>query len=311
MAIAVRRADKALQQRLDQAMPRAARGDARHPQSTSACRWSKCSNCIISGDLPSHGPYKPAEAGAPGAGDAAGGIVASSNDWLAHGADVNVELNNAVMADDQKRVAYLLEKKHASGRAQDLQGETPLHHAIIHGLALMVEFLIAHGAGGQRARSRRLDPAHDGGLSGQCRRRQACSPSTAPTRTRSVRRISPRSASPRSTARTTPRVALIDAGRRPGHSDRRGRLHAAHARDREPRASRWSQALLKKGADINARNSGGVTALMIAAANGRADMVELLMRAGRERSGADASAATRRCPSRAPRGNEKDHQTPG
>ena len=37
---------------------------------------------------------------------------------------------------------------------------------------------------------------------------------------------------------------------------------------------------MHKGADVNARNSGGVTALMIAAANGRADMVELLVRAG-------------------------------
>ncbi len=40
--------------------------------------------------------------------------IAQLNDWLAHGANVNVELNNAVMADDQVRVAYLLEKKHAS-----------------------------------------------------------------------------------------------------------------------------------------------------------------------------------------------------
>jgi ankyrin repeat protein len=31
---------------------------------------------------------------------------------------------------------------------------------------------------------------------------------------------------------------------------------------------------------VNARNGGGVTALMIAAANSRADMVELLVRAG-------------------------------
>ena len=52
------------------------------------------------------------------------------NDWLAHGADVNTELNNAVLADDQGRVRYLLEKKHASLATLDLQGETPLHHAL-------------------------------------------------------------------------------------------------------------------------------------------------------------------------------------
>ena len=38
--------------------------------------------------------------------------------------------------------------------------------------------------------------------------------------------------------------------------------------------------LLKQGADVNAGNSGGVTALMIAAANSRAEMVELLVHAG-------------------------------
>jgi ankyrin repeat protein len=41
-----------------------------------------------------------------------------------------------------------------------------------------------------------------------------------------------------------------------------------------------ARALIAKGADVNAHNSGGVTALMIAAANGRADMVELLVQAG-------------------------------
>jgi ankyrin repeat protein len=51
-----------------------------------------------------------------------------------------------VVADDQTRVAYLLEKKHASVTAIDLQGETPLHHAVLMASPAMVQFLIAHGA---------------------------------------------------------------------------------------------------------------------------------------------------------------------
>jgi ankyrin repeat protein len=35
-----------------------------------------------------------------------------------------------VLAGDQARVSYLLDKKHASLGALDLQGETPLHHAL-------------------------------------------------------------------------------------------------------------------------------------------------------------------------------------
>ena len=43
-------------------------------------------------------------------------------------------------------MAYLLEKKHASVTAIDLQGETPLHHAVLMASPAMVQFLIAHGA---------------------------------------------------------------------------------------------------------------------------------------------------------------------
>ena len=38
--------------------------------------------------------------------------------------------------------------------------------------------------------------------------------------------------------------------------------------------------LLRKGADVNASNSGGVTALMIAAADGRTNLVALLVHSG-------------------------------
>jgi len=39
--------------------------------------------------------------------------IATLNDWLAHGANVNEELSHAILGDDMKRVAYLVEKKHA------------------------------------------------------------------------------------------------------------------------------------------------------------------------------------------------------
>ena len=38
--------------------------------------------------------------------------------------------------------------------------------------------------------------------------------------------------------------------------------------------------MIDKGADVNASNAGGVTALMIAAADGRPSLVALLVRAG-------------------------------
>ena len=75
-------------------------------------------------------------------------------------------------------------------------------------------------------------------------------------------------------------LALIAVGRRsrPRRSARRGYTPLMLA-TRQRRAGAGAGAA-RKGADVNADNSGGVTALMIAAAEGRADMVELLMHAG-------------------------------
>ena len=72
--------------------------------------------------------------------------IAQLNGWLAKGANVTEELSDAVIADDQARVSYLLDQKHASVAALDLQGESPLHGALVQKSPGMVALLIAHGA---------------------------------------------------------------------------------------------------------------------------------------------------------------------
>lgn len=275
MAVAVRRRDTALQQSLDKAL---------HEQKDAILQILKdygvplvdCDSCIIHGDLPSHGPYKPP---APEPRHAAATVsIAQLDAWLAHGANINTELNNAVMASDQRRVAYLLEKKHASVSAQDLQGETPLHHAIIMSEPSMVTFLIAHGA----------DPNE--------RDRDGWTPMMTAAYVDSpedVKVLAAKGADPNALSKQNlsalgiaaqygkneAAVALLDAGADAAKPIGEGgytALMLATANNSEPLV----QALIKKGADVNAKNSGGVTALMIAAANGRADLVELLVRAG-------------------------------
>jgi hypothetical protein len=145
MAIAMRRNDRDLQHRLEQAMH--AQHDAIQAILVEyGVPLVRCDTCVISGDLPAHGPYKDKPDAAPPRAQPPKVTIAQLNDWLAHGANANVELNNAVMADDQVRAAYLLDKKGASISAQDLQGETPLHHALVQRSPQMVAFLLARGA---------------------------------------------------------------------------------------------------------------------------------------------------------------------
>jgi ankyrin repeat protein len=276
MAVAVRRNDRALAKRLDQAMHE--QKDAiRAILADYGVPLVQCDACLISGDLPAHGPYT-APAPQPQQTRAAKVSIAQLNDWLAHGADLTTELNNAVVADDQTRVAYLLDKKHASVTAVDLQGETPLHHAVLMASPAMVEFLIAHGANvNQRDRDGwtpimtaayldkaddvRILAAHGADLNAQ----------------------SPQNLTALGVAtqygKNDAALALIELGADPAKAVGEGGytpLMLATANH----AQALVQALLKKGVDVNAKNSGGVTALMIAVANGRADTAELLMQAG-------------------------------
>jgi quinoprotein dehydrogenase-associated probable ABC transporter substrate-binding protein len=276
MALAVRRSDQALQRQLEQAMHE--QRDALHAVLTDfGVPLVSCDTCIISGDLPAHGPYKPAAPAAPGT-TAPTVTLAQLKDWLAHGAKVNTELNNAVTADDQVRVTYLLEKKGAAINAVDLQGETPLHHALQQRYPDMVAFLIAHGADvnmrdrdgwtpimtaayADDADAVKLLAAHGG------------DPNAVSAQSLTALGIATQYGKDKAA------VALIEAGadpNRPVGDAGYTPLMLVAAND----ARDVARALMQKGADVNAHNSGGVTALMIAAANGRAEMAELLVRAG-------------------------------
>ena len=275
MAVAVRRNDKALQQSLNKAV-HDQKDAIRAILDAYGVPLVKCDDCIISGDLPAHGPYKSA---APEQRQAAATVsIAQLNEWLAHGADVNTELNNAVMANDQRRVAYLLEKKHASVSAQDLQGETPLHHAIVMAGPSMVEFLIAHGADPNERDRDGWTPIMTAAYLDSPENVKILAAKGADPNALSKQNLSPLGIAAQY-GKNAAAVALLDAGAdaaKPVGEGGYTPLMLATANHSEPLV----QALIKKGVDVNAKNSGGVTALMIAAANGRADLVELLVRAG-------------------------------
>jgi quinoprotein dehydrogenase-associated probable ABC transporter substrate-binding protein len=285
MAVAVRRGNHELQHRLEQVMRE--QREALHAVLTDfGVPLVSCDTCIIDGDLPAHGPYVEPKSTAP-AQAATSVSIAQLNDWLAHGANINVELNNAVMADDQVRVGYLLEKKHASVTAQDLQGETPLHHALLQRSPQMVAFLIAHGADVNVRDRDGWTPIMTAAYCDDAEDVRVLAAHGGDPNAVSAQNFTPLGIATQY-GKDQAAVALIQAGADParpiGEAGYTPLMLATAAH-----AITVVQALLAKGADVNARNGGGVTALMIAAANGRDDLVETLVRAG-----ADVKARTER-----------------
>lgn len=276
MAIAVRHNDRDLQKRLEQAMHEQ-RDALRAILNDFGVPLLSCDSCVISGDLPAHGPYAAPRPEAPR--HAAPPVtIAQLNDWLARGANVNVELNNAVMGDDRVRVAYLLEKKHASVGALDLQGETPLQHALIQRSPSMVELLIAHGADVNQRDRDGWTPLMTAAYCDDAADVKVLVAHGGDPNAMSAQNFTPLGIAVQY-GKDRAAVALIEAGAdigRPMGDAAYTPLMLATANH----AHSVAAALIQKGADVNAHNSGGVTALMIAAASSRADMVELLVHAG-------------------------------
>ena len=277
MALAVRNTDRDLLARLQQALLDK-RGAVQRILTDFGVPLLKCDTCLVSGDLPSHGPYKPVEASPAPANTKPAVTIAMLNDWLAHGANVNVELNNAVVADDPVRVSYLLEKKHAAIDMLDPQGETPLHHALVRRSEPMIRLLLEHGASVTVNDRDGWSPLMTA----------AWADDGAAVRLLVAHKGDPNFAGPGNLTplaialeygKDAAAVALVESGADyksqigdAGYSP----LMLAVAGHSEAAA----RALIAKGADVNAANAGGVTALMIAAADGQTALVDLLVHSG-------------------------------
>ena len=239
----------------------------------------KCADCIVDGDLPSHGPYKPISAAVQtAANDEPKTNVEDLKKWLAQGADPNAELGNAVIANDVERVTYLVDhgadasardgdgytalgnavrfgytpiatlllERKADPNATDLSGWTPLMYAAWTDNPDVVRLLLAHGA------------RHD--------------------LTKEASGLTPLAIAAQN-GKSKAAAALIEAGADVNHPVGLGSytpLMLAVASG----SSDIAKALVQKGANVNAKNPGGVTALMIAAAGNGTDMAALLMKAG-------------------------------
>lgn len=247
----------------------------------------KCDDCIIDGDLPSHGPYRQRpEYHGPAIQTV---TIAMLDDWLAHGAKPSVELNNAVVADDPVRVKYLVEQRHADINAKDPQGYTPLLNAVRRQSMSMVSYLVEHSADVSKPDNDGWTPImtaawlDDGELVDYLATHKA-----------NLNGKNPAGLTPLGIAseygKDVAVVALIKNGC--DVNERIGSGYTPLMLAVAGHADRSVQALLDHGADVNARNTGGVTALMVAAASNQPGLVTLLLKAGADRNARDENGKT-------------------
>ncbi|HEY6985968.1 MAG TPA: quinoprotein dehydrogenase-associated putative ABC transporter substrate-binding protein [Rhodanobacteraceae bacterium] len=239
----------------------------------------KCAECIIDGDLPSHGPYKPAQ---PDTQTAAANEPATSLDdlkkWLADGADPNAELGNAVMAADLTRVTYLVEHG-ANAGARDGDGYTALGNAVRFGYTPIAKFLIEHNADVNATDLSGWTPImyaawiDDADLAKLLLAHGAKVDFTKEASGLTALAVAMQNAKPKAGA------VLIDAGANVDKPVGQGSYTPLMLATTSG-STTLAERLVGKKANVNAKNAGGLTALMIAAAGNRTDIATLLIKAG-------------------------------
>jgi quinoprotein dehydrogenase-associated probable ABC transporter substrate-binding protein len=254
----------------------------------------QCSECVISGTIPAHGDYILQQPGDDSEGPLRRTISSQAQveKWLKAGADVNDELDNAVLSADLERVKFLLGKKGADINRKGNDGEAPLHLAVTNGDTEMVTLLLDRKANIN---------AHD---------EDGYTPlalAAARNKTKVIKLLTSRGAeleaqipggyTPLFVAigegKFAAAKALMDAGAKANvvEGPQHFTLLMAVATQRPPERRiiqvtqgvgpvDVAQDLITRGADVNAVSSKGVTALMIAAARDNSALIGVLMRAG-------------------------------
>jgi quinoprotein dehydrogenase-associated probable ABC transporter substrate-binding protein len=227
----------------------------------------KCADCIIDGDLPSHGPYKPAPPD-----------TQTAANWLAEGADPNKELGNAVIAADLTRVTYLVEHGADAG-TRDGDGYTALGNAVRFGYTPIAKYLIEHNADVNATDLSGWTPLmyaawiDDADLVKLLIAHGAKVDFTKEASGLTPLAVAMQNSKPKAGA------VLIEAGanvdRPVGQGSYTPLMLATTAG-----STVLAEQLVGKKANVNAKNAGGLTALMIAAAGNRTDIATLLIKNG-------------------------------
>jgi ankyrin repeat protein len=240
----------------------------------------KCDACLVSGDLPSHGPYKPEDRTPPSRAQIAAehrARMADLKKWLAQGANPDNELGDAIVANDIERVRYLLEHG-AHVDARDGEGNTPLINATRFSFVEVATYLADHKADVNLGDRNDWTPLMFAAWQDNPDLVSMLLHHGAKIDVLSNDGLTPLAIAAQN-AKIKAAGALVAAGADVNAPVAKGGytplMLAAISGSTDLTA-----ALLGHGARVNAVNPGGVTALMIAAANNHPRVAELLLKSG-------------------------------
>jgi quinoprotein dehydrogenase-associated probable ABC transporter substrate-binding protein len=242
----------------------------------------ECDFCVVSGDLPSHGPYKQPEPiiakFQPRKQSSKDELPAMIDTALKSGSTLDNELLNAVLAKDLTRVQYVIDRG-ANIDTKDANGLTPLMNSIKGGHLPLVKLLLKNAANPDALDSDDWTPLMHAAWNNEPKMIRSLAAYGADMEKTEKLTQSTALTLAVQKAKTVAAVALLDSGANPNHAVGEAEytpLMIAVNQGKLPTA----QSILQYGANPDAKNKGGVTALMIAAATNKPDMISLLMKSG-------------------------------
>ena len=240
----------------------------------------QCTGCLISGDLPSHGPYKVQPPPVQSAADIEKvhrARMAEMKKSLAQGGNPNDELNDAIVADDMDRVRYLL-KHGAQIDFRDGEGNTPLINATRFGYADVATYLVDHKADVKQADRTNWTPLMFAAWTDNPELAKMMIHHGASLEARDADGLTPLAIASQN-GKVEAAQVLVEAGADVDAPVAKGGYTPLMLASISG-STDLANALIKHGAQVNAVNSGGVTALMIAAAGNHSGVAELLLKSG-------------------------------
>ncbi len=256
----------------------------------------QCSKCVVQGDLPAHGSYiavnqqdfKPRpDLASPDQ------VVTEKRveQWLEEGADITQELSNAIIANDQERIKFLVSKG-ADVNKQDSQGYTPLTNAARQRQDQTVKLLIDLKADPNLADGNDMTPLVTAIMRDHVPTIKVLLDAGAKVEEPGPQGFRPLALSIAENKYEAAK-ALLEAGADPSVAsglESLTPLMIAAAQSAPAEGARFlpgstrpidiAKDLVERKADVNAKSSTGMTALMIAAAHNNPPMIGLLMESG-------------------------------